>query len=46
MKNTTKTDNTDKENKTNWHRLWGLMVAHLFEKLKCEVTVEFDLSLK
>jgi len=39
-------EKTDKENKTNWHRLWGLMVAPLFEKLKCEVTVEFDLSLK
>ncbi|MBF0231205.1 MAG: hypothetical protein HQK63_16695, partial [Desulfamplus sp.] len=43
MKNNT---NTDKDNKTNWHRLWGLMVAPLFERLKCEVTVEFDLSLK
>jgi len=46
MKNITNTDNTEKENKTNWHRLWGLMVAPLFERLKCEVTVEFDLSLK
>jgi hypothetical protein len=46
MKNITNTDNTEKENKTNWHRLWGLMVAPLFEKLNCEVTVEFDLSLK
>lgn len=32
--------------KTNWHRLWGLMVAPLFEKLGCEVTVELDLSVK
>ncbi|SLM31983.1 hypothetical protein MTBBW1_520010 [Desulfamplus magnetovallimortis] len=31
--------------KTDWHRLWGLMVAPLFERLGCEVTVEFDLSL-
>jgi len=43
MKN--KTENADKE-KTNWHRLWGLMVAPLFERLGCEVTVELDLSVK
>ncbi|MBF0231364.1 MAG: hypothetical protein HQK63_17520, partial [Desulfamplus sp.] len=41
-----KTDKTERDNKTNWHRLWGLMVAPLFEKLNCEVTVEVDLSLK
>jgi hypothetical protein len=44
MKN--KTEKIDKENKTNWHRLWGLMVTPLFEKLDCEVTVELDLSVK
>ncbi|MBF0259756.1 MAG: hypothetical protein HQK62_13140 [Desulfamplus sp.] len=39
-------NNTDKSDKTNWHRLWGLMVAPLFERLNCEVTVELDLSVK
>ncbi|MBF0235758.1 MAG: hypothetical protein HQK65_22385 [Desulfamplus sp.] len=44
MKHNTK--KRDKDNKTNWHRLWGLMVAPLFERLGCEVIVELDLSVK
>ena len=34
------------EERINWHRLFGLMATPLFEKIGCEVTVEFDLSLK
>ncbi len=35
-----------KPDKTDWHRLWGLMVSPLFERLGCDVTVEMDLSFK
>lgn len=45
MKKKNYTGKSDKD-KTNWHRLWGLMVTPLFERLKCEVTVELDLSVK
>jgi len=45
MKKNRATEKTDKD-KTDWHRLWGLMVAPLFERLNCEVTVELDLSVK
>ena len=37
---------TERPDKTDWHRLWGLMVAPLFERLGCDVTVEMDLSFK
>ncbi|MBF0230871.1 MAG: hypothetical protein HQK63_14990 [Desulfamplus sp.] len=40
------TDKQKKPDKTDWHRLWGMMVSPLFERLGCEVTVEVDLSLK
>ncbi|WP_222424203.1 hypothetical protein, partial [Desulfamplus magnetovallimortis] len=43
MENNTETKNEDR---TAWHRLLGLMMTPLFEKLGCEVTVEVDLSLK
>ena len=36
---------TEKE-KVNWHRLWGLMMSPLFERLGCETIVELDLSIK
>ncbi|WP_080810150.1 hypothetical protein, partial [Desulfamplus magnetovallimortis] len=38
--------NEENEDRTDWHRLLGLMMTPLFEKLGCEVTVEVDLSLK
>ncbi|MBF0100799.1 MAG: hypothetical protein HQK77_07830, partial [Desulfobacterales bacterium] len=30
----------------NWHRLWGLMITPLFQRLGCEVTVEVDLAFQ
>ena len=39
-------NNKTKPDKTDWHRLWGLMVSPLFERLGCDVTVEMDLSFK
>ena len=36
----------DKEKRIGWHRLWGLMISPLFEKLGCETQVEVDLSQK
>jgi len=40
-----KVDKVEKE-KVNWHRLWGLMMSPLFERLGCETIVELDLSIK
>ena len=36
----------DKEKRISWHRLWGLMISPLFEKLGCETQIEVDLSTK
>ncbi len=36
----------EKTDRTDWHRLWGLMMLPLFEKLGCETVVEMDLSAK
>ena len=35
-----------KPDKTDWHRLWALMTAPLFQRLGAEPTVEIDLSAK
>jgi len=35
-----------KPDRTDWHRLWGLMMTPLFERLGCETVVEMDLSAK
>ncbi|SLM31200.1 conserved hypothetical protein [Desulfamplus magnetovallimortis] len=43
--NKTEPENEEKD-RTSWHRLLGLMMTPLFEKLGCEVTVEVDLSFK
>jgi len=37
---------TGKSDRTDWHRLWGLMMTPLFERLGCETVVEMDLSAK
>ncbi len=39
-------ENPEKTDRTDWHRLWGLMMLPLFEKLDCETVVEMDLSAK
>ena len=39
-------NNKTKPDKIDWHRLWGLMMSPLFERLGCDVTVEIDLSFK
>jgi len=36
----------EKPDKTDWHRLWGLMISPVFERLGCETIVEMDLSAK
>jgi len=41
-----KYEKIQKPDKTDWHRLWGLMVSPLFERLGCDVIVEMDLSFK
>ena len=40
------TEQTKKPDRTDWHRLWGLMMTPLFERLGCETVVEMDLSAK
>ncbi|MCP4347826.1 MAG: hypothetical protein GY795_20175 [Desulfobacterales bacterium] len=40
------TEQTEKTDKTDWHRLWCLMMSPVFERLGCETTVELDLSSK
>ncbi|OQY55981.1 MAG: hypothetical protein B6245_18980 [Desulfobacteraceae bacterium 4572_88] len=35
-----------KPDRTDWHSLWGLMMAPLFERLGCETVVDMDLSAK
>ncbi|QTA92260.1 Uncharacterized protein dnm_083360 [Desulfonema magnum] len=37
---------SEKPDRTDWHRLWGLMMTPLFERLGCETVVEMDLSAK
>ncbi|WP_207683534.1 hypothetical protein [Desulfonema magnum] len=36
----------EKPDRTDWHRLWGLMMEPLFARLGCETVVEMDLSAK
>ncbi|MCP4350607.1 MAG: hypothetical protein GY795_34500, partial [Desulfobacterales bacterium] len=40
------TEQAKKPDKTDWHRLWGLMMSPVFKRLGCETTVEMDLSSK
>ena len=35
-----------KPTKTDWHRIWYMMVSPLFERLGCNIIVEMDLSAK
>ncbi len=41
-----KKESPEKPDRTDWHRLWGLMTSPLFERLGCETVVEMDLSSK
>ncbi|OQX06998.1 MAG: hypothetical protein BWK80_50075, partial [Desulfobacteraceae bacterium IS3] len=36
----------EKTDRTDWHRLWGLMMMPLFERIGYETIVEMDLSAK
>ncbi|MDM8516342.1 hypothetical protein QUF76_09100 [Desulfobacterales bacterium HSG16] len=39
-------EHTEIPKRVDWHRLWGLMMTPLFERLGCETIVEMDLSRK